>query len=192
MPFTSLHKVFTSLENQDAWKAQQQFQQLLDCWAQVVGKAVAAQTRPIALRRQVLYVATSSSTWAQNLAFERHRILQKLNPLLGMAISDIRFSNAQWYSSQKTAWVSTETSQIWQQHPSQLKTGSVKATDLLPVQPHDPQTAFQTWEKVIKLQSQKLPLCPQCQCPTPAGELERWSICAHCATKAWGHQSKPL
>jgi predicted nucleic acid-binding Zn ribbon protein len=30
-----------------------------------------------------------------------------------------------------------------------------------------------------------LPRCPQCQCPTPPGELERWSVCAVCATQRW-------
>jgi predicted nucleic acid-binding Zn ribbon protein len=187
MAFTSLQKVFTSLDNQGAWKARQQFQQLLDCWATVVGQAVAAQTRPLSLRRQVLYVATSSSAWAQNLAFERHRILQKLNPLLEVVIIDIRFSTVQWYSDHQQKSVITETSQTWQTHPSQISVHKLNPASLVFAQPSDPQTAFQAWVRVIKQQAQKLPLCPQCQCPTPSGELERWSVCGHCAAQGWAN-----
>jgi predicted nucleic acid-binding Zn ribbon protein len=37
----------------------------------------------------------------------------------------------------------------------------------------------------MRSRSQQLPLCPHCQCPTPAGELERWQMCSICATKHW-------
>ncbi|NEP50291.1 MAG: DUF721 domain-containing protein, partial [Moorea sp. SIO3C2] len=32
---------------------------------------------------------------------------------------------------------------------------------------------------------QNLPLCPQCKCPTPPGELQRWDVCGLCAIKQW-------
>ncbi len=31
-------------------------------------------------------------------------------------------------------------------------------------------------------------LCPQCQCPTPPKELDRWSCCALCASKKWSQR----
>jgi predicted nucleic acid-binding Zn ribbon protein len=35
----------------------------------------------------------------------------------------------------------------------------------------------------MRSRSQHLPLCPTCHCPTPEGELMRWSACALCAAK---------
>lgn len=56
--------------------------------------------------------------------------------------------------------------------------------------PADPQTAqiaFQQWAATMKLRSRQLPLCPECQCPAPSGELQRWSVCGICASKRWAH-----
>jgi predicted nucleic acid-binding Zn ribbon protein len=46
------------------------------------------------------------------------------------------------------------------------------------------QAAFQKWADQIRWRSQGLPLCPQCRCPTPMGELQHWSVCALCAVKS--------
>ncbi|GAB4378627.1 MAG: DUF721 domain-containing protein [Elainellaceae cyanobacterium] len=191
MPFNSLNQVLNALEKHDTWKQRQQFRQLWVCWTEVVGIAVSAQTRPLFIQRQVLQVATSSSSWAQNLAFERHRILEKLNARLPYQLTDIRFSPAQWRSSNKSDAASAESDILWQNHPSQLlhssgrkkrafDPASAPAAHALPT---DPQTAFQTWAAVVQARSRHLPPCPICQCPTPPGELQRWSICALCAAK---------
>ncbi|HEY9847521.1 MAG TPA: DUF721 domain-containing protein, partial [Candidatus Caenarcaniphilales bacterium] len=100
MSFEPLNRVLGSLQRQAGWQAQQEFQHLLHCWPEVVGPVVHVQTRPVGITRQrVLRVATSSAVWAQNLAFERHRILEKLNTGLLQPLVDIRFSTSQWYSS---------------------------------------------------------------------------------------------
>lgn len=182
MSFQSLRQVIHVLDNQENWKKRQQFRQLLACWSEVVGAAVACQTRPLLIQRQVLQVATSSSAWAQNLAFERHRILEKLNACLPYTLTDIRFSHAQWQSPHKPAANASESDILWQNHPFQV----APAPDPLghDAPPADPQTAFQKWSKVVRDRSRHLPACPLCQCPTPPGELQRWSVCALCAAKA--------
>ncbi len=181
MSFKPLNHVLSSLQNQERWQEQQQFQRLLQCWAEVVGLVVSAQTRPTAIsNRSVLWVTTSSSVWAQNLAFERHRILEKLNARLIKPLTDIRFSTKYWQNS-PVRHQSSETEQPWRDHPSRVsglskpkKTGS-----------KDSNNAFQHWAGIVQSRSRQLILCPKCQCPTPPGELQRWSVCAICVTQRW-------
>ncbi len=187
----SLQQVLGGLDHQESWKGRQQFQQLLLCWAEVVGVAVAAQTRPIAIQRKALNVATSSSAWAQNLVFERHRILEKLNDRLALGITDIRFSTAQWHT-QSLAPELPESVMIWKNHPSRtVSSGAVPdGVAFLLSTSADPQSAFRDWARTMRSRAQNLPLCPGCQCPTPTGELERWSVCSLCATKEFGRGTR--
>lgn len=178
--FKSLNRVLSSLQDQAGWQEHQRFRHLLQSWPEVVGPLVEGQTRPVAITRHVLKVATSSSVWAQNLAFERHRILEKLNAKLLKPLVDIQFSTIQWHYTSGQQIFSPE---HWQ-HPSQLPGGDE------PVQSEvtnsgDQDSAFARWAKLVQRRSHRLPLCPTCQCPTPPGELERWSVCALCAAKQW-------
>jgi predicted nucleic acid-binding Zn ribbon protein len=190
MAFKSLHHVLGSFENQGGWQERQQFKRLVAYWPELVGPAVAGQTKPVAIQRGVLKVATSSPAWAQNLIFERQRILEKLNTQLTIELTDIRFSTAQWHSSRSDNSQTGNTgpaSKLWQEHPSHV-------SDLNPVnylpdpdpsRPKDPQTAFQAWSSLVQQRSQHLPACPQCRCPTPPGELQRWAVCSLCAAQQW-------
>jgi len=183
MTWRSLHQVLNAFDQQPTWQQRQQFQRLLARWPEVVGPVVAAQTRPVALQRDWLQVATSSAAWAQNLMFERQRILEKLNAQLPLAIKDIRFSTAHWYNGGAET-VTSESQRIWQQHPSRTGAGS-HAPSPGSNEVKDPETAFNHWAERMRSRTQHLPLCPACRCPAPAGELERWSVCSLCAAKAW-------
>jgi predicted nucleic acid-binding Zn ribbon protein len=185
MSFQSLPQLLNSISTQESWRGRQQFQKLLACWLDVVGAAVAAQTRPLGIQRQVLQVATSSAAWAQNLAFERHRIVEKLNQRLTLDLTDIRFSTAHWQLEFRRTGVenASEAVILWREHPSRV-TGLPRS--LRPPTPRDPQTAFRNWARTVRAQSQHLPLCPCCQSPTPEGELIRWSMCSLCAAQRFG------
>lgn len=191
MSFQSLPQLLNSISGQESWRERQQFQLLLACWAEVVGPSVAAQTRPIALQRRVLQVATSSAVWAQNLAFERHRILDKLNARLPLNLTDIRFSSGHWRAEFRRDGVenSAETVILWREHPSRVTEVS-RPRSFKPPIARDPQTAFRNWAKTVRLQSQHLPLCPVCHAPTPEGELIRWSVCSLCAAQQFGKEQK--
>lgn len=194
MSFQSLPQLLNAVTHQENWRGRQQFQQLVACWFEVVGSVVAAQTRPLAIQRKVLQVATSSSVWSQNLAFERHRILDKLNARLSLDLTDIRFSPAQWQSDFYRNQVEnfSETVILWREHPCRV---SLRSTQSVPPisQPiaRDPQTAFRNWARTVRAQSQHLPLCPACHSPTPEGELTRWSVCALCAAQQFGQSERP-
>lgn len=187
MAFQSLGKVLGGLEGQYHTQERRQFQQMLRCWVEVVGPIVAAQTRPLSFRQGVLKVATSSSAWAQNLMFERQRILNKLNHLLMTEITDIRFSPAQWQAvSTREATLGEQLqTELWQKHPSRFASSSLIKETSAEQEPTDALTAFKQWEKRMRSRAQNLPLCPECHCPAPSGELERWQVCALCITKRW-------
>ncbi len=171
------------------WDQQRSFQYLLQAWPILVGETVAAHSRPLGIQRQVLQVATSAAVWAQNLSFERQRLLTKLNQnvqLRSLNLKDIRFSTAQWHNSptDPARRLQSQEEQLrWQQHPSRLppapEDSPLLLTDLRPTH------GFQRWAERQTRQNQALPLCPRCQCPTPGGELKRWSQCAFCATQKW-------
>lgn len=184
MTLQRLQGVLGSLENQYRPPEETQLQQVLRHWSGVVGVAVAAQTRPITVQRDVLKVATSNAGWAQNLVFERRRILDKLNALLSTPLSDIRFSTTQWHSpDNRQALDEVERSTLWTNHPSRIEDVPIpKATSQNTT---DPEAAFHYWTTVMQSRTEHLPLCPQCKCPSPVGEIERWSMCAVCATKQW-------
>ncbi|NJL91410.1 MAG: DUF721 domain-containing protein [Coleofasciculaceae cyanobacterium SM2_1_6] len=212
--FKPLHHILDVIENQPGWLTQQQFRLILRLWAEVVGETVADHTRPTGLDRQVLWVATSSPVWAQELGYKRHMILRKLSHLLTqkfgtpaqVALTDIKFSPKYW---QHPNFSTKNPEPSLAQHPSYLPPlpessdlliGSLTdlaqnsslslSPDLLPDSRHHsppvPEKRLsQSWWQKIQARSTHLPLCPQCQCPTPPGELDRWQCCSLCATKKW-------
>lgn len=195
----SLSTLLTGLQHQYKRQGQRQFQQVLDCWVEVVGPIVAAQTRPLNLYQGVLKVATSSSVWSQNLVFERQRIIAKLNQTVAVEITDIRFSPARWQETAPTSFPGEAYQQaLWRSHPSRLTAPERTPQRHQPhlKQPTDatnpengdratPLSAFQEWATVMQSRSRQMPLCPQCKCPTPGGELQRWQVCAICAAQRW-------
>ncbi|WP_017717141.1 DUF721 domain-containing protein [Kamptonema formosum] len=179
MGFESLNRALGSLGNQAQLQPLQEFQRLRSCWPDAVGPVVAAQTRLLSVERGVLKVAVSSSVWAQQLTFQRRLILAKLNACLAAPLADIRFSTAQWVLAPQSD------ESVAGDHPSRLPhphqppaAGSAPA-------PPDALAAFQRWAQGIQARGQSLPLCPQCDCPAPPGEIQRWGVCALCAAQQW-------
>jgi predicted nucleic acid-binding Zn ribbon protein len=179
MSFESIDDILGGLEVQ-AKLQEQPFQILLTYWSEVVGKVVAAHTQPLLIQRGVLRVATSSAAWAQNLTFERQRLLLKLNEKLPTPLIDIRFSTAGWQRPKVTEL--SQQTVLSSKHPSFLAQDIRVDSDVTSPN-QNANTAFQYWAKTVQARSHGLPLCPQCKCPTPAGELQRWRVCFICAAK---------
>lgn len=187
MSFESIPEILEQLQLEALYK-QQPLQRLLDCWQEVVGKVVSTHTQPISIERDILWVATSGAVWAQNLTFERQRLLKKLNQKLSAPLVDIRFSTARWQHTKKKS--SRQPIVSSREHPSYLE-NSLNQNLNIDRQPKSPQTAFTNWTQAIKTRHSNLPLCPNCQSPTPTGELERWGICSICAARSWRNQENP-
>ncbi|NJM71947.1 MAG: DUF721 domain-containing protein [Scytonema sp. RU_4_4] len=179
MSFKSVNDILGVLAAQTEWQ-EQPFQRLLTCWAEVVGAAVATHTQPLSLQRDVLRVATSSAAWAQNLTFERQRLILKLNEKLSIGLRDIHFSTAQWGRPQNNPKEQQTISLC--EHPSYVGDAMNIRDDMTP-KAEDANAAFQNWARTVQARSHNLPLCPLCDCPTPPGELQRWRVCSVCAAK---------
>ena len=52
-------------------------------WAELVGDAVAAQSRPVSMRDTTLVVAVSDPAWATQLRFLEHDLIERLQRELG-------------------------------------------------------------------------------------------------------------
>jgi predicted nucleic acid-binding Zn ribbon protein len=65
---------------------------LLSLWGRVVDERVGKHTEPLKIKGQVLYVLTSSPTWAQELSFFKREFVERFNREAGeQVIRDIRF-----------------------------------------------------------------------------------------------------
>ncbi|MFM7408804.1 MAG: DUF721 domain-containing protein [Cuspidothrix sp.] len=177
MSFKSIDDILRSIQKSAVWE-DELFPRLLKCWTEVVGPKVAVETRPISIQRDVLWVATSSAAWAQNLTFQRQTILMKLNHKLSVSLVDIRFSTAEWTNLSMRG---TETTISASEHPSHI-TDTIAGKRFMG-NSENPQRAFEDWSQMVQERSHHLPLCPQCQCPTPPGELQRWGVCSLCGNK---------
>ncbi|MEO1184632.1 MAG: DciA family protein, partial [Cyanobacteria bacterium J06636_27] len=175
MSFESIPKILEQLQLEALYK-QQPLQKLLDCWEEVVGKVVSTHTQPISIERDILWVATSGAVWAQNLTFERQRLLKKLNKKLPTPLVDIRFSTARWQHTKKKS--SRQPIISSQEHPSYLGEFNLNQNQSLHYRTKNPRTAFANWSQAIKARHSHLPLCPNGQSPTPKGELQRWGVCS--------------
>ena len=179
MSLKSVNDILGVLQIQNLLQ-EQPFPRLLKCWSEVVGAVVAAHTQPLSIQRDVLRVATSSAAWAQNLTFERQRLLLKLNEKLPTPLVDIRFSTAGWQRPQDIGKQQQTLSP--HEHPSYLGDDISVSGDVMPTT-KNANAAFGHWAKAMQGRSHNLPLCPQCQSPTPPGEIQRWGVCFICATK---------
>ncbi|GAX39914.1 hypothetical protein NIES4075_08760 [Tolypothrix sp. NIES-4075] len=162
---------------------QQPLERLLKCWAEVVGTTIAHHTQPLSIQRDVLRVATSSAAWAQNLTFERQRLLVKLNEKLPDPLVDIHFSTAGWKRPQDKA--NQQKTLLPSEHPSYLDDEIGIKRDRAPTK--NANAAFENWKTAMQRRSHHLPICPQCQSPTPPGEIQRWGVCSICATKLFSN-----
>lgn len=74
--------------------------QVFSVWARIVGD-IARHATPRRLSGDVLFVATASSAWAQELTFMRQSILDKIKDALGGDyVREIRFSEHLWDPSE--------------------------------------------------------------------------------------------
>lgn len=61
-------------------------------WNDVVGPAIAENTRPEAIKGKLFLVNVSSAPWMQQLQFLKPALIEKLNETLGKeVVGDIRF-----------------------------------------------------------------------------------------------------
>lgn len=182
MSLTSLPALLGSLQQQPHWAHLRYYQHILLVWRQVVAPEIACNTRLLAVRQQVLWVATASPVWAQTLAFQRTTLLAQLNPQLSIPLQDLRFSPGQWYGNNHARETVTPVdTDLSAAIPPVI--ASTDAPELEPVRGSAP--ALDPWLAGIEQHPHTTPPCPQCQAPTDFQSLARWSVCACCACQQW-------
>ena len=195
--FNSIDNILTQLENQPGWEKFREYRQLLACWERVVSKQMAAQTRPLYITRQILYVATSSAARAQELSFQRYTLLKRLNQQLTFDLKDIRFSSSGWH--QKTYQIEEQPVLFTLADRHKLKTAlppakTPKQEDISQnkadyLSPQDKaKEAAQRWLKMVEQRSLTTYPCPKCNSSTAKEELARWNLCHHCIAKQWSEK----
>lgn len=178
MPVQSLSKILANYSNTEMLRSQK-FVQLQRCWSQVVGEAVAPHTRPVRLQDGILYVAASSSVWAQNLQYQRRLLIDKITEIWigGEAIRDLRFETTGWHTTYKKS----RRSLVNSDHPS---FGRLKRA---PVEPVVGETLleqkFNRLRSLARWRTSQMATCPRCRMAATPGELERWQMCGCCVVE---------
>lgn len=180
MSFNALNGILKAVETHSDWDRYRQFRHLIRVWQEAIEPRAVHHTRPLYIRRDVLWVATESAAWAQTLSLSRQDLLVKLNSYLEKPIVGIRFSPARWLEQPLPPAIASS-----QYHPSQVSIPNRKSPSFEP--PTTLPGAFRAWMERVQWRSLQLTDCPRCQSPTPPGEIKRWSCCAYCIRREWGH-----
>ena len=195
MHFNSVEQILTQLEKQPGWEKFREYRQLLKCWHSTVNRTTAEHTRPLYIARQVLWVAASSASRAQELSFQRYTLLKRLNKQLPFTLKDIRFSSSQWHQTQQPNTQSAVFN-ISERQKSQVNTSSPNNTSQTGDRPSvsastTAKDAARRWLETLKQTSSSLLSCPNCHSPTPKEEIERWNLCHHCIAAKWSEEYRP-
>ncbi|WP_159788314.1 DciA family protein [Sodalinema gerasimenkoae] len=184
MSFESLHQILRSASRPVVAPEQEQLEQLLALWPDVVGQKAARFSRPTRLSQSILQVATANAVWAQHLTFQRRQLLKRLNSQLEEPLKDIRLSPRRWHQEAQTPDANPEYQ--LSDHPSVWNDSAEPSPGRETAPPSlSPQLAFEALLQKLSARTHGSPICPVCHCPTPIGELERWSVCAVCAVSSF-------
>ena len=201
--FNSIEQILAKIQQQPGWEQYQQYCQLLECWQNTVTQITAKYTRPLYIKREVLWVATSSSARAQELSFQRYYLLKKLNSQLPFSLKDIRFSASGWNTTiepnqKQDAIVNKNQKPATNLNSKKnLKRSPVVEPEKIDSKPSinkltlSPQAAVRRWIELASARSNEFNSCPQCGSPTPEAELKRWNLCHHCIAKEWSIKYRP-
>lgn len=202
MRFISIDQILAKIQQQPGWEQYQQYCQILECWQKTVPKNTEKHTRPLYIKRQVLWVAVSSSARAQELSFQRYHLLKKLNTQLPFSLKDIRFSTSEWkpvvepkLNPDRISIVNkNQKSAINLNHRKSIKNNadfSSKNNDSPDAKSNDPQASVRRWLELVQTRSDSDRFCPQCGSLTPDIELKRWNCCHHCVAQKWSTEYRP-
>lgn len=173
MALYSIDKLLNQILSQPQWEKQRRYHELTKFWYQVINHRVAQHTRPVSLRDEILFIATSSSSWSQDLNLQRRSLIIKINRRIESPIKDLHFAPVKWYQNQP---ISVDEEDDNKKHPSTIFPEF--SFNLLPAD--NPQEALEKWLEIIKKRATTWEICPRCQTNCPEGELKRWGICAVC------------
>ena len=173
MAFDSLDKLFKVILSQPQWQKQKRYYELKKCWYEIINHKVAQHTRPVSIKNEVLYIATSNAVWAQELSLQRRNLMRKINLRLEIPLEDLHFASMNWHNNHP---IDSDMEDLeTENHPSSI-TPSPKITNPCDTAPE----ALEKWFEQIKNRGNDWQTCPRCATFCPEGELKRWGICRIC------------
>ncbi|MGK7953892.1 MAG: DUF721 domain-containing protein [Crocosphaera sp.] len=187
MSLSSLDLLLQVITQRPQWEEYRRHLEICDIWTTIVPEKAAAHSQPLYIQRDILWIATSSSVWAQQLSFQSYSLLKQLNHHRSASpLQKLRFSPAQWHDRHNPQPLSSlDIKQSFFSYPEAVSPPENNSSPASLT----PEEAFQRWTDAIASHLNTLPLCPQCHCRTPAIELERWSKCYLCISQHWQKKS---
>ncbi|ANV89649.1 hypothetical protein AWQ24_02820 [Picosynechococcus sp. PCC 8807] len=189
MGFQSIDHLLNHLLDQPAWAHQKRFTAVNKRWQKILPKKSLANSHPIRIIDDVLWVATPNHTWSQHLNLQRRRLLAQLNAQLNPPLKDLQFSTVHWHRRPAYSPLAADPNLP---HPSQIppRPDQPQRPDTRQTN-QDPLEAARHWAETQQQLFAGLPACPRCQRATPPGELQRWQVCSFCIVQVWQEQ-QPL
>jgi predicted nucleic acid-binding Zn ribbon protein len=111
MTLTPIAKITFEIQEQPGWEGVRDWGLIVKAWADTVSPTIAQKTQPRSISREVLTIATHSSSLAHQLTFGRQAICRQLNDRLTAPVRDLRFI-AVGYTSSGTNPTATDESLI--------------------------------------------------------------------------------
>jgi predicted nucleic acid-binding Zn ribbon protein len=91
MSLTPISKITVQIQNQPGWEGVRDWGLILQAWVATVSPAIVDRTQPRSISRDILTIATNSSSLAHQLTFGRQALCRQLNSGLIVPVRDLRF-----------------------------------------------------------------------------------------------------
>ena len=178
MAFTSLDKPLALVTKEKHWTHYRQYVEICSIWKNIVTHNILLNTNILSINKDIVYIATSSTGWSQELSFQKCSLLKKINQqLLYTSITKLHFSSAKWSRKNQLNISLHEREKISFFSCREMQS---TASNIYKKESQTPQSAFEKWTMNVQNQLTSFSVCPQCQRPASLHELKRWSKCYLC------------
>ena len=109
MSLTPISKITVEIQAQPGWEGVRDWGLIVKAWSSTVSPMIANHTQPRSISREVLTIATNSSSLAHQLTFGRQALCQQLNQHLTVPVRELRFISV-GYSHSSSKDTATEDS----------------------------------------------------------------------------------
>jgi predicted nucleic acid-binding Zn ribbon protein len=111
MSLIPISKITFEIQAQPGWEGVRDWGLIVRAWTDTVSPTIAQQTQPRSISRDILTIATNSSSLAHQLTFGRQALCRQLNDRLSIQVRDLRFI-AVGYTNFGTSATATDESLI--------------------------------------------------------------------------------
>lgn len=91
MSLTPISTITFEIQNQPGWEGVRDWGLIVQAWFAIVSPTIAQHSQPRSISREILTIATNSSSLAHQLTFGRQALCRQLNNQLSTPVKDLRF-----------------------------------------------------------------------------------------------------